>query len=262
MAKLTCSQIVDSTIAHLNGQFLIQPLDDGCLVITPFMDAERAPVELFVREVDNEFLLTDEGNITNQLFLNGLTVEENPELIQGIVTIAHTNEVDFRDSELFVRASRENIGEALQNLASAIQAVSFLQYKKSHRLRVSFDEEVERLLISNNIKYEYKYSLRGLANTHTVPFYMNSSRNVLLEPIFADSVSSARNKAKKVAYEWGDIQRQHGGLYKYLVILDDQKTRQREVWHDPEAMSALQNYSTDVLFWTEDQSKLIALLQE
>jgi hypothetical protein len=260
MSNLACAEIVDSVITHLKNDFYTMAVGADCLIVTPFLNADSAPVEIIAKQVGNNLYLSDDGEALNQLFASGLTVEGNSELTQQVNLIARLNDIQFKNSELFIETSPDKLGESVQRLATAIQSTSHLIYKKTYRVRLRFEDEVEQLLISNSIAYEAKYNIRGRASAHTVPLYVNSSHNVLLQPLTATSVQSARRKAKSIGYQWVDLRQEYKDKYQYTVVINDKNPKSATLWDDKEVQGPLTNYSTSVFYWQSDQSRLLDVL--
>ncbi len=257
---ITCTDISMAVVNQLQNSYQVQAIDDECLIITPFMTADAAPVEIYAQHKGNMFLLSDAGETLHQLFVNGVTVESNKALVHQVKLTADIYDVQFAESEMFVVSSYEQLGTAVQRLANAVQAVSYLVYKRSHRTRFRFEDEIEQFLIGHRVTYEPKYSIQGQANNHQIPFYINSSRNVLLEPISATTLTSARRKAKLTAYKWMDLRPRYGQQYKYTVVINDQELRQKKLWADGEARNTLSTYSTSVFDWSSDRVKLLEIV--
>lgn len=256
-----CEMVSAGLMGFLQAGFAIYPGEEGCVVVTPFELPDMASLEFTIERSEGGYLLTDGGQTLAELFVNGLTVEGHPELTQEVRRIARVHGIGFDASALSVQASAEGLGEAAHRLVSAIQGASYLVYKRSHRTRRTFDDEVEVLLLEHRVTYGPGYIVRGLASTHRIPFYVNSNRNVLLVPISAGSVSSAREKAKRTAYIWTDLRRANLP-FRGVVVIDDKEDRWDSVWSDAEAFRPLQLYSDLVLRWTIEQGKLLGLVTE
>jgi len=257
--NIECTQLLNDINAHLHSQYDVIGLGDECMIVTPFLNADTAPVEIYIQQMGRGFRLSDEGEALNQLFASGLTVEGNKQLLDSIVLIADLNGVNFLNSELYTNVTANQLGEATIKLANAIQAVSYLVYKRSHRTKKMFEDTVEQLLIVNEVNYVGRYGIKGRANQHNIRFYVNSNRNVLIEPLSATTVGAARQKAKAVAYKWVDLQQVFGDTYKYAVVIDDKNLRRRNAWDD-EALSALHEYSTGVFEWSTGKNNLIDMV--
>lgn len=254
-----CDVVVAKFLENIKTEFESNSLDERCSIVTPFYYPDFAAIELFVQPVGDGILLTDEGETLNMLFLNGLTIEKNKELYKEAKRIALSHGVELNDSEISTIATSDNLGEASQNILSAIQAIAYLIYKRRNIEHATFDDEVEKLLISNEVRYDYNPTIRGKANNHKVKFHVNSNKNLLVEPVSAATVQGARSKAKLIAYKWLDI-RQVNTVLKFVSIIDDREQKWDTLWTDNEARSAIYTHSDEVIRWTIEQPKLIDLL--
>jgi hypothetical protein len=257
-----CGTVVDHLVKHFQNQFEMQPVEDGCVVVTPFTYPDLASIEFCIKSDGASFLLTDEGETLNMMFVNGLTIEANKELYRQAQRIANLHNVVLKDSEIFVTVSNGELGEASLNLLNAIQAIGFLLYKRSHRKYAKFDDDVEELLLENEVRYQPGYSVQGQANTHRIRFYVNSNRNILLEPVTATTVPSARRKAKEVAYKWLDLTQANLTIdYQFAVVIDDRENRWDRIWTDEEARSAITTHSKFSFRWNAEKAQLIEFLR-
>lgn len=256
-----CTKITKSLLNHLQTEFRTQSTDHGCVIVTAFTHPDLASIEIFAETTTEGYLLSDEGETLNILFVSGLVIEDNKELLAQVRRIAEIHGVDFANSTLSIHATDDDLGQASQQLLSAIQAVSYLIYKRRQHSRTTFRDSVEELLLENRVIYTPNVVARGAANTHTIDFFINSDKNIFIESIAASSVITARNKAKDVAYKWLDLRRADPRP-RFAVVVDDRERRWNTVWSDDEARSALTTYSDAVIRWTTERPQLIQLATE
>lgn len=254
-----CEKAVEQLIASVRSGFETYPADGGCVIATPFAYPDLASIEIYVREQGDQYVLSDEGETLNMLFVNGLSIEAGGTLVEEAKRVARSHGVTLDDSVVVTRATAEELGYASARLVNAMQALGYLLYKRRHNSRVRFDEEVEELLLENEVPYRPNYQVHGKANTHRFRFFINSDRNVLLEPISASSVGSARRKAELAAYSCLDI-RQVESRYRFAVVIDDRRTLWDTVWSDAEARSALETHVDTVLRWEAERAQVVELL--
>lgn len=255
-----CDETINQFVGHLQTGFESYDLEDRCLIVTPFLYPDFASIEYSIQPVGDGYLLSDNGETLNMLFLNGLTVESNRDLWKQVSQIATNHGAVLDRTGISVIANENNLGGASQNLLNAIQAIGYMIYRRRNVSFVTFDDEVEKLLISNEVKYEPHYMIRGEAiQQHKVKFHVNSNRNLLIEPLTASNYQSARSKAIKTVFKWIDIGKVNPSL-KFVTVIDDRDKKWETVWNDDEARSTVLTYSTEVIRWTAEQDKLIHLV--
>ncbi len=256
-----CEAVVTHLIDHFRSGFETYAVGNDCVVVTPFAYPDLASIEIYIKLKGDSYLLTDEGETLNMMFVSGLTVEANQELYRQAQRIANLHNVTLQNSELFTSASNDQLGEASYNLLNAIQAIGYLLYKRSHRRYATFDDDVEELLLEYEVRYQPGYPVRGQANEHKIRFYINSTRNILLEPLTATTVPSARRKAKEVAYKWLDLKQAHLSIdYQFAVIVDDRENRWDKIWADEEAQSTIMTHSDVTFRWQTEKEQLVNFL--
>ncbi len=261
MNSQICDSAIKQLIDNLESGFFIHHLEDRCIIATPFLYPDFASIEYSIELVEGGFLLTDNGETLNMLFVNGLSINNKSALWKQALNIARSHNVMLDLEGISVIATEDKLGEFSNNLLNAIQSIGYLLYKRKHLSTTTFNDEVEKTLITNDVKYDYNFIVSGKANTHRVKFFLNSGKNILLESISASTQQSARNKAKSLAYKWVDIRRINS-IYQFITVVDDRKEKWEKFWSDEEAKTPIFTYSDVVIKWEEDQEKFIELVKK
>lgn len=256
-----CPALTQNITTNLANGFEAHPVDGGCVIVTPFLYPDSAHIEIYVEEKNGRLLLTDEGETLANLFVMGLNLKDNSSLAQKVERIARLNGVRFADSTLFVEVAKDNAGEASRQLLNAIQATAYLIYTRSHRRRSTFNDQIEEFLLANRVKYERNFKAQGASASHRIPYYINSNRNVFLEPVSARTPNSARNVARRLGFQWADLERGNTSG-RFTVVVDDREERWEKVWSDNEALKIVRDYSDEVIRWEAERPRLFSLLVE
>ncbi len=254
-----CDATVDQFLENIKMEFETKHLGEGCSIVTPFYYPDFAAIELHIHQVGDGIMISDGGETLNMLFLNGLSVEKNKTLYREAKRVVSSHGVELRHSEIYIITDEKNLGRASQSILAAIQAVAYFIYKRRNIEHATFDDEVEKLFISNEVKYDYNYQIHGKANSHKIKFHVNSGKNLLVEPVSAATVQGARNKAKLVAFKWIDI-RAVSPAMRFISVIDDREDKWNTLWSDDEAKNSIFTYSDEVIKWTSEQDKLVKIL--
>lgn len=256
---LSCETVLTELKEQVSSGFELVAADEGCIIVTPFVQPDLAHIEFVVRPSADGYYLSDEGDTVGVLSVNGLSL--TAETRHELTRIARIHHVEFDGAAFYVVASADTIGLASQNLASAIQAASYLVYKRSHRAPARFEDEIETYLVEHRVKYQLGYTLQGFTTQHHIPFYFNQHRNILLEPITATTTSSSRNKAKQVSFMWQDLRRAHV-MARYAVVIDDTRNKWEQIWSAAgnDALEILKGYSDIVLRWEGERLRFHELV--
>ena len=156
MSDQICDTTIQKYLQTLQEGFDVHSVEDRCIIATPFLYPDFASIEFTIQPIGDGYLLSDEGETLNMLFLNGLSVEENRELLKYAIDVARNYGVELDKSNISIVANDNNIGEASQNLLNAIQAIGFFIYKRRNIIHATFDDEVEKVFIENEVKERFK----------------------------------------------------------------------------------------------------------
>ncbi len=253
-----CTTVTAHLASYLHASVEGHPDEGGCVIITPFTYPDLASIELYVYIEGDAFLLTDEGETLNMLYVNGLTLETKREGRAELERIAHRYQVDFRDAAFSVRVREADLGGAAHRLLNALQAVGYLLYRKQHRARPTINEEIEGTLAEFRVPYRQNVEIRGLKWKHTFNYYINSTKNILIDPLSATSIGSGRQKASILAYKAMDLHRGAVG-YRVIAVVDDRGHQQ--IWNNSDVLEPL-SYVDTVIKWSSSRSDFVNLLTD
>jgi hypothetical protein len=261
MEHQICTVVTHRLFDYLKTWCDARPLDNGCLLVTPFQHYDHSFIELSVAFQEGTYILSDEGETLAMLFVSGLAIEQHSSLFHVVKQIAHEHGVTFEQEVLAIQATEETLGEKMHVLIHAIQRVGFLIYRRQHRTSRTFRDTVETLILKTQVLYTPDYTLRGKANTHTVDFSVNSGRNLLIDVLRAATVSAAREKVRECAYKHLDL---HFGnvTHEFVLVIDDRKSEHLQVWQDEEIQNTLKTYFAQTSFyWSSEQHRLIHVIK-
>lgn len=248
-----CEKTITEYLSHLGSQFVLLPDDDGCRIVTPFERQDGEFIEVRIAEQNGgRVLLTDDSATSDYLFVNGLHLEGNDALFKEAGHVARRcgAVLDMASSELFVRGPAIDVGAGLHRLIMAIISVGDLLYRRTHRSISTFDDEVEAFFLDLGVMPQKRFDVYGQSSIHSITFYVNSSRQWLVEPVSVMSKSAAKNKARLLAFQWMDIKNVTDS-YQCVAILDDRERQMEQFWTDEEISGPLVEYSDIVVEWAQ-----------
>ncbi len=141
--KKFCVHIPKHLIYHLQNHLTVQPLNDGYVIVTPFLHFDMSFIELYVEPSHTGYILSDGGETLHMLFVSGLTVEKQPDLMRFAQQIASNHDVIFKDSAIVANVTDENVGEVMVRLIHAIQAIGFFIYFRTEQNQAPFGPVAE-----------------------------------------------------------------------------------------------------------------------
>jgi hypothetical protein len=254
-----CHRVVEDYLKELGSGFSIYPDPDGsrCFIVTPFTRPDGEVIEIaLIHRSSGASRLSDMGDTLGYLFVNGLTSTQS--LTQTVKSLSGRLNVSLQRQELLVELSDEQkLGESLHALIQAVLQVSDLIQKRRPATRLRFEDELERLLISQGIVYDSNYEVQGRRDKYTIRFHVDSGRKLLIQPLSVASEAGAFQGAERWSWRFSEINRQDAS-WKILSPLDDRGDRS-QYW-SPRALNALQN-NAEVILWSENQ-RMVDLLHQ
>ena len=246
--------IVDTYLKWLSKEFETKPSDSGHFLMTPFEMPDGTGITLELETLPNgNILIKDMGDTLGYLFVNGLTLDKS--VMDKANFIAKCHGVTFEGSFLTIETKPEDAGRALHELIQATLEITNLIHlrrtKKSRRIK--FDNQVEAFIIRSGVTYDADYQVEGTREKHNFRFYVNSERNLLIQPLTASTESAALKLAERWAYHFKDATQSKENWHP-VAVLDDSVSS--EIWSSL-ALAPIKQYA---ILWSHKDTlaKLLA----
>ena len=252
-ASATQPDVVDTYLKWLSNELETKPSDSGHFLMTPFEMPDGTGITLELETLPNgDILINDLGDTLGYLFVNGLTLDKS--VIDKANFIAKCHGITFEDSFLSIETTPEDAGRAIHDMIRTVIAVTDLIHLRRTRTtrRIKFDNEVEAFIIRSGATYDADYQVKGTRENHNFRFYVNSERNLLIQPLTASTESAALNLAERWAYHFQDAIQSDENWHPVAVLDDDGDAK---VW-TPHAFAPIQGYA---IVWSQ-KDKLAQLL--
>jgi Domain of unknown function DUF1828 len=247
----TCDPVIERYLATLKSDFFVIESVDECRVVTPYYRPDGDAIEIVLKKLDNGRLrLSDAGQTLDFLFLSGLNLDKNKQLLDEAIQIARRRGALLQNSEISLESNPESEGEALGKLISAIESVTYLIYRRVHRELKPFADEITEYLSDNQVDFQSSFTLQGKIVSHSVSLYLNSNKNLVIEPLSAITPAAARMRAERLAFEVRDV----GDALPYvrfIGVIDDRDEERAEVWSDTKANSIVKAIFARLFVWDQ-----------
>jgi hypothetical protein len=160
MNKEECRQLVDAYVEWLREGLNIQPLNDVCELMTPFLDRHNDHLQIYATQRDGSILLSDDGYIFSELRTSGLELntQKRKELVQEILNAFG---IKLENGKLITEASTKTLGRKVHSLLQAMLAMNDLYLLAQPRVASYFWEDVQKFLDEHNVRYSPRVKLTG-----------------------------------------------------------------------------------------------------
>ena len=248
--SIDCARIVNQYSESISTGLEVEPIEDGCVVISPFVRPDGDYFEVIAEmPLPNVVRLTDLGETMSYLHSSGMTLSR--QVMRDVRRIAQRFEVSVEVNELVTALDDDAParGNPVHRLLQAMINVAALVERRRPNTRLRFDEEVEAQVIARGSQYDLDYQVSGRREAHVVRFHIDSGLHILAQPFSRTREGAARQFAERWSYLFTDI-KEDDPKWRCFALLDDRGGR-REVW-TPHALTPLRDVAT-LVEWSKKE---------
>ena len=249
--KLEVNKLLNLYWDWLKDKTVLRELEDYVEITTPFLDRHNDYLQIYVmRDSDDEYVLTDEGYILDDLELSGCNID-SPKRQEVLNTMLNGFGVRKNDRALEINASLKNCGISKHNLIQAMLAVNDLFYPASSIVSSLFHEDVMTWLDRSHIRYTANLKFTGISGyDHRFDFVIPKSENQP-ERIIRSINRANRDNTQAMVFAWLDTKQVRTAESKGIAILND-----TEKPISKSELDAIRNYGIDAIMWSERDEAL------
>jgi len=224
-------------------------------ITTPYLDRHNDYIQIYLRQINGDFVLTDDGYTIADLIQSGCSLD-SPRRKALLHTTLNGFGVKLVDGALEVSATPETFALRKHCLLQTILAVNDLFYVARSSIESFFFEDVALWLDNSDIRYTPKVSFVGHSRyTHQFDFAIPKSRSQP-ERILRVMNNPNKDNAQNAAFSWVDTKEvRPPGSVAYAVLND------REHSISDAVIEALESYEIAPMPWSrreEFREKLAA----
>lgn len=212
-------------------------------ITTPYLDRHNDFLSIYVRRDGDNFELTDDGYIINDLFMSGCSVE-NGQRAQFLKQTLMGFGVQRQGDSLTVRASTGNFSIKKHSLLQAMLAVDNIFYTTPAHVERLFLEDVTAWFEKNDVHYSHDMKVTGKSGyDHMFDFVIGKSR--VSPERFVQTVTAPDKRAvSQSLFNCLDVSEARKDARFYIILNDgDRKV-------SGSALTAIQSYSFPYILWS------------
>ena len=227
----------DKTVLHQMNQWVE--------ITTPYLDRHNDYVQIYAKEANGGFVLTDDGYTIDDLARSGCNLDSHKR--QELLKMTLNGFGVRKDgNKLQVHASADNFALRKHNLVQAMLAVNDMFYLAMPIVASLFYEDVVVWLDRHDIRHTPKVKFTGKTGyDHLFDFVIPKSRRQP-ERIIQTINRPNRTTAQAVIHSWNDTREVRTPESRAYALLNDME---QKVPHA--VMDALQNYDVRPVVWSE-----------
>jgi hypothetical protein len=243
-----CQTISD----QVGSLFNCSNIGDYVRIRTPFLYPDGDVIDLFFRESDGTFALTDLGESMRWLRMQTVSPSRSPKQRQLAQDVALTHGVEIFKGMLTTRVDNmDELPSAVVRLGQAAVRIADLWFTFRSRAVESVTDEVQDLLEEKDIPFERGEKISGRSGRVWKPDFhvRHPKRSALVYVLASGSKAAARGIAEHVLASWYDLDHLKIGpqALRFVSLFDDTV----DIWV-PEDFRLLNDLS-DVAHWSKPE---------
>ncbi|GAA0123855.1 MAG: DUF1829 domain-containing protein [Clostridium argentinense] len=218
----------------------------------PFLDSNNTMTELYIVEKDhNTYLITDDGSTFGELDLIGFDFKSTrrKSIINNIINNHGVN--ISTDNELYIECTKETLAFKKHLLIQCILKISDLCQLSYSNIKTLFNEEVEKFLEENDVRFIKDIVLIGKSKLQSnYDFAIAKSKNAPERVIkLINNIDSTQ--VKSIIFSWEDVRDTRNADAKLITIINDTNKKV-----SVDNINAFNEYQIKPILWSESNRNI------
>ncbi len=236
--------LVDEYSGWLQDRPDFQEIEDHLEITAPYLDRHNDYLQIYVKRINGEFVLTDDGYVLDDLEMSGRKIDRSNRQTLLKLT-ANGFGVQTNNNALEVKASPANFSLKKHNLIQAMLAVDDLYCFTSSSVECLFSEDVINWLDGFHARYTPNFSFTGMSGyDHHFDFVIPKSK------FYPERVIRVINRltletAQSMAFSRIDIKKVRSPAARVYAIVNDSEQSNAE-----DLLNAMHSFGVSVVSWS------------
>lgn len=238
-------RLLDEYLSWLKDKTVLREIDGWVEVTTPYVDRHNDYLQIYVKQENSGYLLSDDGYIIKDLISSGCKLD-SPKRQDLLRMTLNGFGVKLEGEDLVTHASASNFAFRKHNLVQAMVAVNDLFYLATPVVASIFMEDVASWFDLLEIRYTQYVKFSGKTGyDHMFDFVIPKSK-VQPERIVKAINRPNSDSAKALAFAWIDTKEVRPPDARAYAFLNDSE-------HIPPVavVDALKSYEVHPILWSK-----------
>lgn len=218
------TKVMDEYLSWIKDNTVLKTLasGEGCEIYSPFLDRHNDHLAIYIlKTTDNNFKLTDDGYIINDLEMSGMefSSDTRKKFLSQALNAHGINKSE--NGELYVNATWTEIAKKKHSLLQAMIAINDLFTLSKESVHNLFREDLYLLFTSNNIPIVNNIPIPGKSGfAHTIDFVI-AERHLLPEIRVKALNNPTKQTVESTIFAFSDISSSNERSGSNLVVYND-----------------------------------------
>lgn len=238
-------RLMNAYHAWLKDKTVLRQIDQWVEITTPYLDRHNDYIQIYAKQANGGFMLTDDGYTIDDLEQSGCKLESRKRQDLLKMTLNGFG-VQIEGNALQVHASPDNFALRKHNLVQAMLAVNDMFFLAVPLVASLFYEDVVAWLDVHDIRYTPKAKFTGKTGyDHLFDFVIPKSRQQP-ERILQTINRPNKETAQAVAFSWVDTKEVRSPDSRAYALLNDSEQAVSSAVAD-----ALRSYDVHPVAWSQ-----------
>lgn len=238
-------RLMDAYHAWLKDKSVLRQIGQWVEITTPYLDRHNDYLQIYAKNANGGFILTDDGHTIDDLEQSGCKLETRKRQDLLKMTLNGFG-VQLDGNAIQVHASPENFALRKHNLVQAMLAVNDMFYLAVPMVASLFYEDVVAWLDVHDVRYTPKVKFTGKTGyDHLFDFVIPKSRQQP-ERIVQTINRPNKDTAQAVAFSWIDTKEVRSSDSRAYALLNDSEQAVSST-----VVDALKSYDVQPVPWSQ-----------
>lgn len=252
--KLAGCDFIDLYVNWLKENITTNEIGQHIEITTPFLDRHNDHIQIYVKQNDIGFTLTDDGYTISDLIMSGCDLTSDKRK-STLTTLTNGFGIKINNQELTANANVENFAPKKHALIQAILSVNDMFMQSQNKVMSLFLEDVQAYFDANDIRYISSVPFFGKSGLpHTFDFAIPASKKSPERLVRAIN-NLTKEKTESILFSWNDIQETRSQESKLFVFINDGDKAVK-----PDMKNAFLQYGISPVLWSDRGNVLEKLI--
>ena len=255
MSLNECQDLIETYSEWFKQKFTAKDIEGICEIITPFVDRHNDHLQIYVKQIDNSLILTDDGYTIKDLRLSGfdISTEKRKQILDSIL---NTFGAHLQGDEIIVRAKIENFPQKKHDLLQAMLAINDMFVMAQSIVANVFREDVEKFLSIHDIRFTPAVKFTGKSGFNQSFDFVIPTSQKRPERIIKVVNHPDRQSISFLIFSWTDTKEVRPIESITCSFLNDTESK-----INPDLESALLQYGIKPILWSRRDEYITELVE-
>ena len=242
---------LDSYSNWLKDNTKLRQINDWVEITTPFLDRHNDCLQIYVKNENGSYILTDDGYIIDDLQTSGCKLD-SPKRTDLLKTVLNGYGIQLKgDNTLQVIATAENFSLRKHNLVQAMLSINDMFYLAQPTIASLFYEDVVNWLDIHDIRYIPKIRVPGKTGFDYLFDFGIPKSKTQPERLIKAITQPNRDAVQSAIMSWLDTKEVRPPDSKFYALIND---TERET--SPSIITALRKYDVTPIKWSKREDSI------